>query len=262
VSVPMAAGGGAGGSVSSSPEQAATITTMKTSGSNRCRTALMLRMCCNGDVPGRLLTLAAALAVALSALLTAGCGGDEAKSAAPPAEPAKAVCPASWKPGWQELANRIQAPVYCPSWMPDPLTGELDGDWNNIYSVDDDGSYLAGFTWYEVQSGEVHVNLRGQRENTEIPVCEDVRTTAGKTTRKKVPCFDDSQGTKQVGPYEVMVYTRNRGADQWHVLYAWERDGSLYALSEHVAEPLTYAQVVRNLDRMLRGLVLIEPQAA
>jgi hypothetical protein len=59
----------------------------------------------------------------------------------------------------------------------------------------------------------------------------------------------------------VTVYTRNRGADQWHVLYAWEREGSLYALSEHVAEPLSYAQVVKNLDRMLRGLVLITPQA-
>jgi hypothetical protein len=219
-------------------------------------------MCCNGDVLSRVLTLATALVVALSALVSAACGGDEATSAAPPAGQAKAVCPAAWKPGWQELANRIQAPVYCPSWMPDPLTGELDGDWNNIYSVDDDGSYLAGFTWYEVQSGEVHVNLRGQPENTEIPVCEDVRTTAGKTTRKQVPCFDDPQGTKKVGSYEVTVYTRNRGADQWHVLYAWERDGALYALSEHVAEPLSYAQVVKNLDRMLRGLVLIEPQAA
>jgi hypothetical protein len=220
-------------------------------------------MCCNGEVLGRILTLAAALSVALSALVSSACsGGGEAKSAASPAEPAKKLCPAAWKPGWQELADRIQAPVYCPSWMPDPLTGELDGDWNNIYSVDEDGSYLAGFTWYEVQSGEVHVNLRGQPGNSEIPTCQDVRTTAGKTTRKNVPCFTDSQGTKKVGPHEVTVYTRNRGADQWHVLYAWERDGSLYALSEHVAEPLSYAQVVKNLDRMLRGLVLITPQAA
>jgi hypothetical protein len=218
-------------------------------------------MCCNGDVLGRVLTLAAVLLAALSALVSAGCGGGEAQSAATPAEPAKAVCPVAWKPGWQELADRIQAPVYCPSWMPDPLTGELDGDWNNIYSVDEDGSYLAGFTWYEVHSGEVHVNLRGQPGNRKIPTCQDVRTTAGKTTRKNVPCFADPQGTKKVGPYEVTVYTRNRGADQWHVLYAWEQEGSLYALSEHVAEPLTYAQVVKNLDRMLRGLVLVTPQA-
>jgi hypothetical protein len=218
-------------------------------------------MCCNGEVLGRVLTLAAVPVVVLLAFVSAACGGDDARSAASSATPAKAVCPPAWKPGWQELANRIQASVYCPSWMPDPLTGELDGDWNNIYSVDADGSYLAGFTWYEVQSGEVHVNLRGQPGNSEIPTCQDVRTTAGKTTRKNVPCFADPQGTKKVGPYEVTVYTRNRGADQWHVLYAWEQEGSLYALSEHVAEPLSYSQVVKNLDRMLRGLVLIAPQA-
>ena len=143
--------------------------------------------------------------------------------------------------------------------MPDPLTGELDGQWNNIYSVDPDRSYLAGFTWYEVHSGELHVNLRGYPGTTKIPLCSDVNTVAGKTKRRDVPCFSDSQGTQRMGDYEVTVYTRNRGADQWHILYAWERDGSLYTLSEHIAEPLTYAKVVQNMKRMLRGLVLIEP---
>jgi hypothetical protein len=53
----------------------------------------------------------------------------------------------------------------------------------------------------------------------------------------------------------------NQDADQWHVLYAWRHDGSLYTLSEHVAKPLTFRQVVRNLDRMLRGLVVVKPAA-
>jgi hypothetical protein len=57
------------------------------------------------------------------------------------------------------------------------------------------------------------------------------------------------------------VYTANQGADQWHVLYAWRRAGSLYTISEHVAPPFTYSKVVQNLDRMLRGLVLIPPSA-
>ena len=218
-------------------------------------------MCCNGGVLARIVTLAAMLVALVSVLVATACGGDEAESAAKPAAPAKAACPAAWKPGWQKLADRIQAPVYCPSWMPDPLTGELDGQWNNIYSVGEAGDYLAGFTWFE-HADEIHVNLRGVPRSTEIPTCEDVHTVGGKTTRKQVPCFDDPQGTKKVGPHEVEVYTRNRGADQWHVLYAWEQDGSLYALSEHVAPPLTYARVVQNLDRMLRGLVLITPQAA
>ncbi len=36
---------------------------------------------------------------------------------------AKPVCtePAAW----QRLANRIEAPVYCPGWLPDPLTAQL-----------------------------------------------------------------------------------------------------------------------------------------
>jgi hypothetical protein len=55
------------------------------------------------------------------------------------------------------------------------------------------------------------------------------------------------------------MYTANQGADQWHVLYAWRHDGSLYTLSEHIAPPFTYRQVVANLDRMIRGLVLLQP---
>jgi hypothetical protein len=218
-------------------------------------------MCWNGAMHGRLVTLALVVAVSLAALAASACGGEDAGSAMPAqqAAPAEPVCPPPWKPGWQELADRIQAPVYCPSWMPDPLTGELDGQWNNIYSVDPDRSYLAGFTWYEVQSGEVHVNLRGYPGTTEIPMCSDVNTVAGKTKRRNVPCFSDSQGTERIGGFDVTVYTRNRGADQWHILYAWELEGSLYTLSEHIAEPLTYAQVVQNMKRMMRGLVLVEP---
>jgi hypothetical protein len=59
----------------------------------------------------------------------------------------------------------------------------------------------------------------------------------------------------------VTVYTANQGADQWHVLYAWHANGSLYALSEHVAPPYTYKQVVQNLDRMTKGLVVVRPSA-
>ena len=56
-----------------------------------------------------------------------------------------AACPDEWKPGWQELADRIEAPVYCPSWLPAPLTGELDGDWHSTQSIKRDRSYLMGF---------------------------------------------------------------------------------------------------------------------
>ena len=197
------------------------------------------------------------------ALGVSACGGSDdgpAKAAATSA--ADPVCPSEWKDDWEKLARRIEAPVYCPSWMPDPLDGDMDSQWNNIDSVDPDGSYLLGWTWYEVQSGELHVNFRGQAENTKIPTCQEVETEAGVTRRRKVPCFADLTGTKKLGDLEVRVYTRNRGADVWHVLYAWEDEGSLYAVSQHVAEPLTYSQVVQSLDRITRGLVRIEPTQA
>lgn len=198
--------------------------------------------------------LALVSVVALGLAVLSGCSGDEAEQSQAAAASSSARCPAAWQPGWQALANRIGAPVYCPSWLPDPLTGELEGRWNNINSVGRDGSYLMGFTWYEVPSGEIHVNLRGHPRSTKVPTCGD--------GSKKVPCFADPSGRKRVGALEVTVYTANRGADRWHVLYAWKHRGSLYTLSEHVAPPLTYRKVVRNLDRMLRGLVLIEPARA
>ena len=204
-----------------------------------------------------------ALLVLVAALAASACGGSDDEPAKAAAKPAPdPVCPAEWKDDWERLAQKIEAPVYCPSWMPDPLDGDMDSSWNNINSVDRDGSYLLGWTWYEVHSGELHVNLRGQPRNTKIPSCQEVETEAGVTRRKEVPCFADPGGTKKVGDLEVQVYTRNRGADVWHVLYAWEDEGGLYTVSQHVAEPLTYAQVLENLDRITRGLVRIEPTQA
>jgi hypothetical protein len=203
------------------------------------------------------------LALALVLLVAASaCGGSDERPAAAAVAPPESTCPEPWKDGWQRLADRIEAPVYCPSWMPTPLDGEIDGQWNNINSVGKDGSYLMGFTWYEVQSGEVHVNFRGRPGTTEIPTCQEVETEGGVTRRRNVPCFADPNGTKRFGNREVTVYTRNRGADVWHVLYAWEEKGSLYAISQHVHEPLTYAQVIESLDEIMRGLVRIEPRTA
>jgi hypothetical protein len=200
------------------------------------------------------------LAIVLLALAAGtGCGGSpEPKASA--AAPAPA-CPAAWKATWQRLANRIKAPVYCPSWMPDPLTGQIGGRWNNIDSVDrHDRSYLIGFVWQE-KGIEIHVNLRGYPGRTRIPTCLDTRTVAGKTRRVPVPCFADPGGRKRAAGIDATVYTVNRDADQWHILYAWRRHGSLYTISQHVAPPLGYAGAVRSLDRMLRTLVLVEPTA-
>ncbi len=203
-------------------------------------------------------TSLALVSLALLAALTGGCGGDARQSAA--AKASGPACPKAWRVGWQRLANRIDAPVYCPSWVPSPLTAELEGEWNTVNSVDPDRSYLVGFAWQE-RSEEVHVNFRGYPGRTRVPTCLDVQTGAGKVRRRPVPCFSDARGVKRAGGVVATVYTVNRDADMWHVLYAWRRQGTLYTLSEHIAPPLTYARVVQNLDRMLRGLVLLEPRS-
>jgi hypothetical protein len=195
-------------------------------------------------------------ATALALLAVAGCGGDDDEAATRPA--AAPACPPDWKPGWQRLANRIQAPVFCPSWMPNPLTGEINGPWENGYVVKRDRSYLVSFLWHEA-GNDVHVNLRGYPGKTKIPSCEDTQTVAGVTHRRKIPCFSDRQRTRRVGNFDVTLYTVNQGVDQWHLLYTWKTNGSLYTLSEHVAPPFSLSRVHRNLARMLRGLVRVEP---
>ncbi len=200
--------------------------------------------------------------VAVAAPLVAyGCGSD-GSSSTPAAATKPPVCKNSELASWQKLANEIKAPVYCPSWLPQPLVGRFSGRFFNGRSVDPDRSYLVSFVWFEAGQGfvsEVHVNLRAYPGETRIPTCEDTLTVGGKTVRKNIPCFSDRQSEKRFGGVAVSVYTANQGADQWHVLYAWRRKGTLYTLSEHVAPPYTYAQVISHLDRMMRRLVLVPP---
>jgi hypothetical protein len=139
--------------------------------------------------------------------------------------------------------------------MPDPLDARIGGRYGNGESVSRDRSYLISFIWREPGSGEVHVNLRGYPGRTRIPTCSDLDTD------KPVPCFSDPKGNTRGRDIAARIYTANQGADQWHVLYAWRRDGSLYAISEHVTPPYSYARVVRNLNRMLTNLVIVPPKS-
>jgi len=208
---------------------------------------------------------ATACAIALGAVLVAvaaGCSGSESEesSAATPKPKAAATCPAKWRAGWQQLANRIGVPVYCPTWMPSPLDAEIGGQWNSGGpSVSKDRSYLVGFLWHEANSGDVHVNFRAYPGKTTIPRCSDTQRVDGKIRRRSIPCFSDARDTRLVRGLRTTVYTVNRDADQWHVLYAWRRRGTLYTVSEHVAPPLTFGRVVRNLDRLVETAALVRP---
>ena len=172
-------------------------------------------------------------------------------------------CPAAWAHGWQQLANRIQAPVYCPTWMPNPLDAKLGGDFIDINSVNKDRSYLVSFLEHgDLGSGDVHVNFRGYPGRTAIPKCTTVIPNGKKTIRSTAPCFSGVVGTRSANGIKATVYRVNQDADQWHVLFAWRHKGSLYAISEHVIRPYdTATKVLKNLDRMLAGLVLVRPES-
>ena len=192
-----------------------------------------------------------------AALALAGCGASDSVNAS-----AKVRCPVAALPGWQRLANRIDAPVFCPSWLPDPLDGVVGSQWNNINEVSRDRSYLLSWVWQETglgaAGGEKHVNLRGYPGRTRVPRC----VNADSKQRNLIPCFSDRGGTVRAGGLTATVYNVNQDADQWHVLYAWHYAGGLYTVSEHVAPPFGYRKVRQNLDRMLRGLVPIRPTAS
>jgi hypothetical protein len=58
--------------------------------------------------------------LALASFALAGCGANDSVNAS-----AKLRCPAKALAGWQRLADRIHAPVFCPAWIPDPLDGVI-----------------------------------------------------------------------------------------------------------------------------------------
>jgi len=175
--------------------------------------------------------------------------------------PAAGGCPAVWRGGWQALANRIQAPVYCPTWMPNPLDAKIGGQYIDIDSVARDRSYLVSFLEHgDVGSGDVHVNFRGYPGRSTIPTCTTIIPNGTKTIRGRTPCFADAAGVRTAKGITATVYRVNQDADQWHILLAWRHRGSLYTVSEHVIKPYTYRQVVKNLDRLLAGLVLVQPE--
>jgi len=190
-------------------------------------------------------------------LLASGCGEAKKAAAAPVAAP-KPHC--AHPAGWQRLANKINAPVYCPGWLPDPLTSQIDGKWSNGDDVSADRSYLESFVWQEtgagIAGGELHVVLRGYPGVTKIPTCR-----TGGVDSKNVPCFDGLQGTVTARGIKAKLYSGpNQDMDAWHAVLLWHRHRTLYTLSEHVAPPLTYNKTVSYLKRELASLVLIEPQ--
>lgn len=174
----------------------------------------------------------------------------------------KASCPANWVKGWQRLADKVAVPVYCPTWMPNPLDAHIGGQYQDIYSIGKDRSYLVSFLSHgEFGTGDVHVNFRGYPGRTTIPRCQTIALEGAKTIRGVGPCFADAHGTVRFGSIRATVYRVNQDADQWHILLAWRYKGSLYTVSEHIIQPYNSAtKVLVNLRKLLSSLVLVRPQ--
>jgi hypothetical protein len=198
----------------------------------------------------------------LVVLLLVSCGGHAAaqhETAGPGTGVSRpAACPAAWRTGWQRLADRVHATVYCPAWMPPPLSGTLGraaaGQTSSTVFVVPGRRYLVSQIWSETSTGEVHVNLAGYIGRTAVPRCD-----AGAGSRR--PCFGGPAGSVRADGITATLYTVNQGPDQWHLLYAWRSGGSLYTISQHVALPLTDSRVHADLLRILRNLVAVEPTA-
>src|SRR5207237_9292651 len=108
--------------------------------------------------------------------------------------------------------------------------------------------------------GPVPANCRGHAGVSPVRTCAPVELAGKKAIRGHTPCFADPAGTRTAHGITATVYRVNQDSDQWHILFAWRHRGSLYSISEHVIRPYTYRQVVKNLDRLLAGLVLVRPE--
>jgi len=197
-----------------------------------------------------LLRISTALALLACSLALVACGASAHASSAKQA----AGCPAGWQAGWQKLANKLHLAVYCPGWMPNPLDGRIGSQWNGLRTVDKKGGFLVSFIYQETGSGEVHVNFH-RWPGTRMPHCR------AETSNRQIPCYSDPAGRVKTHGIDATLYTVSRDADQWHLSYLWRANGATYVVSEHVAPPFSFAQVKRNVTRVLRSLVLVPPSA-
>jgi hypothetical protein len=78
-------------------------------------------------------------------------------------------------------------------------------------------------------------------------------------SNRMIACYSDPAGRVRTKGIEATLYTVSRDADQWHLSYLWRFEGATYVVSEHVAPPYSFAQVKKNVTRILRSLVLIRP---
>ena len=171
------------------------------------------------------------LAVGL-ALGAAGCtgSGDSGSSASPsgstdgaPSTSAALVCPPEWAEDWQSWADRVDARIYCPTFVPSPITAEIDGRWNTAKAPGE--VWQLGYAWLEHED-LVHLVFEGFPEDRWPVRC------SGR------PCIDGKTGTETIAGHEVTWYDRNKASHSGHIAAVFRDQGYVYVVSMHVGTAL------------------------
>ena len=121
------------------------------------------------------------------ALLLAACGTRRSRPRTRRPSPS---CPAAWQRGWDKLAREIDAPVYCPSWMPNPLDGRIGGQWNGLR------------TRRQARRLPRQLHLPGDRQRRgarELPPLAghaDAALPRARRRSRQIPCYSDPDGPR------------------------------------------------------------------
>jgi hypothetical protein len=189
---------------------------------------------------GRVGIRAALLAVAV-ALTLAGCtSGNSSRPSEAPA------CPHAWAAGWKTWAGRVDATVYCPTWLPSPIDARIGGQWSTESSAG--RHWQLGFVWRDEDfSGLVHVVFEGAPEGDWPLRCGGP------------PCFAGRSGSEDVNGRHVVWYDHDLGSSSGHVAAVFHAGGHVYIVSMHVFGDVGPARTRAMVRRIVAGLVPVRP---
>ena len=202
---------------------------------------------------------ALAVLVLVALLAAAGCGGGSAKVAISKRSPTRETsCPQAWQAGGRGWPTGSRRPSTARPGCPSRSTRKIGGARFNGESVDPDRVLprqlrLAGARSQRPRGARQPARLSGPDA---VPICEDTLTVKGKTVREACPASAIRAGRRRIGSESPRPSTRpTREPISGTSSTPGTATGRCYTISEHVAPPYTYQQVVENLDRMMRGLV-------
>ena len=152
------------------------------------------------------------------------------------AAPTPPPCAAAWRPGWQQLANRVQARLL-PDLDAEPARRGHEG-------ADEErrvGQARRSWPRQLPLARAAGAGRPRQLPRLSGPYCDPALRGhpggCGEEVRHATSRASATRSPRTGGRFSVTPYTVNQGVDQWHVLYLWRERGSIYTVSQHVAKP-------------------------